>query len=68
MTIENERWIEGAYKNFLQAIDEHNYSLAQDIILDVEDAGFTLEAKDLEKQLLEQPLSAFALSLNVAHI
>lgn len=62
---ENDLWLNAAFDNFRQAIDEHDYALCSDIIYDTADAGFTYEARILEADLLEQPISQFQRKLTV---
>jgi len=53
-TAQNSRWLESAYENFSQALASGDLELARDIIGDTRDAGFTLEAKSMERELLEE--------------
>ena len=64
-TTENTIWLESAQEALEYMIDTYDYAMAKNLISDVADKGFEDEARDLEKQLLDSPLSAFVVSLNV---
>lgn len=47
----NTRWVEDAYVNFGQALEEENIELAKDIIQDTFDAGFPNDARKMNLEL-----------------
>lgn len=47
MMAQNEEWLEAAYENFLEAIQDDNISLAKDIIADVQEEGFTDKGREM---------------------
>ena len=49
----NTIWLEAARDNFNQAVDENNFTLAQAIVEDIRDAGFTSDAYALDDLLAE---------------
>lgn len=59
-TKENDLWVEVAYQNFQQAVSEHDYALAKDIIADTEDRGFGELAKMMTEELHNTPVENFA--------
>lgn len=56
---ENDAWVEAAYENFDQAVEEGNYALCKDIIEDMKDKGFGEYARTLEIVLKALPLTRF---------
>jgi hypothetical protein len=50
---QNDEWLANNYELFQEALLENNLSLAQDILADAKDAGFTEAAKAMEKELVE---------------
>lgn len=67
MIIENEEWLQVAYETFEDAIDAHDYESAKVIIEDVRDVSRDA-ADSMQQELLETPLSKFAVSLDVNHL
>ena len=61
----NVQYTEGALELFNECVDSHDYPGAKIVIAQLYRDGFETEARDLEKQLLDSPLSAFVVSLNV---
>lgn len=64
----NEEWLEAATENFQTAIDQGNYALAQAVIADTRDAGFSSQAEAMEKYLVLTPVEQFAIKSNIADI
>lgn len=48
---QNDEWAETAYDNFQQAVDDGNLSLANDIIEDVKDSGFSDLARRMKQEI-----------------
>jgi len=48
---QNDAWLEAAKENFDEAVSLGNWSLAQNVIDDCRDNGFTDEAETLRKKL-----------------
>ncbi len=59
MHIKNTEWLEAAYENFESAIASRNYNLAQAVIEDTRDKGFTDEASQMEQELKDTPVEQF---------
>ncbi len=51
-------WLQGAFDSFLETLDEGNYELAEDIIKDVNDKGYS--TAPLIEKLLETPIYSFS--------
>jgi len=66
--IQNTRYLEGAQELLEECIEEHDYAGAQIVIAQLYRDGFETEARDLEEQLRNTPLSSFTVSLNVQSI
>ena len=52
---QNDGWIEAAHENFQQAIADGNFSLAQDVIEDTRNAGFSEAAEKMQSTYKELP-------------
>lgn len=62
--INTERWLDAAFENFQQAVDEGNYALCKDIIADVQDVN--LEAgRQLNEVLRATPIEKFAVRSHI---
>lgn len=55
---ENSLWAEVAFQNLEQAIADHDYALAKDIIANTKDKGF--DASTMEEVLNNTPVEQFA--------
>ncbi len=56
----NDQWLEAAFENFMDAFDQGDYAMCQDVIGDVADAGFKRESELLDIKLKSEPISRFA--------
>lgn len=54
--LQNEQWLEAAEETFSDALDDNNVGLAEAIIADTRDAGFTEQANRMKTQLREKTI------------
>lgn len=47
----NERWVEAAYENFQEAVENEDITLAKSIIADTQELGFKQEAQIMNAEL-----------------
>lgn len=66
--IKNTEWLEAAAENYQTAVDAGNYSLAQAVIADTRDAGFSEQANAMESALQLEPVEKFAIKSNPENI
>lgn len=64
----NDQWLEAATENFHTAIEQGNYQLAQAVIADTRDAGFSSQAEAMEKYLTLLPVEQFAIKSTYPNI
>jgi len=57
----NESYLNARYELFQDAIDAHNYELAEAYITDLENDGFPREARSLRQELLDTPVTNFVI-------
>lgn len=55
--IENTVWLENAYDNFKDAVQDRNWELAKEVIDDIAENGFTREAISLCRDMLTAKVS-----------